>query len=171
MGAESQVVGQVLAMSGQNGSGSFTRGEVRDLVRDHVYTTDFKLPGYAQLPGPGAMTVPMGFGSVTGIAATFELLGPEQRQLPMPLVGRRVEETVTLQWPAGLKPNALPKGTQLSWAHGRYESKVSLSGTSLTINRVLELDLPGPLLQPQDYPAFRNFGQQVMRDLRAQLVY
>lgn len=171
VGAESQVVGQVLAMSGQNGSGSFTRGEVRDLVRDHVYTTDFKLPGYAQLPGPGAMTVPMGFGSVTGIAATFELLGPEQRQLPMPLVGRRVEETVTLQWPAGLKPNALPKGTQLSWAHGRYESKVSLSGTSLTINRVLELDLPGPLLQPQDYPAFRNFGQQVMRDLRAQLVY
>jgi hypothetical protein len=46
-----------------------------------------------------------------------------------------------------------------------------LSGTSLTISRVLELDLPEPLLPPQDYPAFRSFGQQVMRDLRAQLVY
>jgi hypothetical protein len=117
------------------------------------------------------MAIPMGFGSVTGIAATFELLGPEQRQLPMPLIGKRVEETVTLQLPAGLKPTSLPKGTQLTWAHGRYESKVSLSGTSLTISRVLELDLPEPLLPPQDYPAFRSFGQQVMRDLRAQLVY
>ena len=170
-GVEPQVVGQVLAMSGQNGSGNFTRGEVRDLGQDHVYTTEFKLPAYAQLPGPGAMTVPTGFGSVTGIAATFELLGPEQRQLPMPLIGKRVEETVTLQLPAGLKPTSLPKGTQLTWAHGRYESKVFLSGTSLTISRVLELDLPGPLLPPQDYPAFRSFGQQVMRDLRAQLVY
>jgi hypothetical protein len=89
----------------------------------------------------------------------------------MPLIGKRVEETVTLQLPAGLKPTSLPKGTQLTWAHGRYESEVSLSGTSLTISRVLELDLPEPLLPPQDYPAFRSFGQQVMRDLRAQLVY
>lgn len=170
-GAETQVVGQVLAMTGQSGSGTFTRGEVRDLARDHVYTTEFSLPDYAQLPGPGAMALPMGFASFTGIAATFELLGPEQRRLAMPLIGKLVEETVTLELPAGLKPTALPKGTQLNWAHGQYRSKVSLVGTTLTVQRSLDLKLPGPLLQPEDYPAFRAFGQQVMRDLRAQLLY
>ena len=170
-GAETQVVGQVLSMTGQSGSGSFTRGEVRDLAKDHTYTAVFSLPGYAQMPGPGALSVPMGFASFTGIAATFELLGPEQRTLPMPLVGKRVQEVVTLQLPPGLKPATLPKDTTLAWAHGRYQAKVSLAGATLTVQRSLELTLPGPLLQPADYPAFRAFGQQVMRDLRAQIVY
>lgn len=170
-GAEAQVTGQVLAMTGQNGNGSFTRGEPRDLTTPHRYSTDFTLPGYVQLPSPGAFVVPQGFGSVTNIAATFEQLGLAQRTLPMPLPGRRVQETITLQLPADLKPTALPRGAHLKWAHGSYESSVKAEGSTITISRVLELSLPGPLLMPQDYPEFRNFGQTVMRDLRAQLVY
>ncbi len=170
-GAEAQVVGQVLSVSGQSGSGSFTRGDVRDLTKDRLYSTEFSLPGYARLPGPGAMVLPMGFGSFTGIGATFELLGPEQRSLPMPLVGKRVEETITLAFPAGFTPTALPKDAELKWAHGSYRSKVSLVGAKLTVQRTLELNPPGPLLLPQDYPAFRTFGMAEMRDMRSQIVY
>lgn len=170
-GVEAQVTGQVLAMTGQNGSGSFTRGEPRDLTHPHRYSTDFTLPGYVQLPGPGAFVVPQGFGSFSNIAATFEQLGLTQRTLPMPLVGRRVQETITLLLPADFKPTALPRGAHLKWAYGSYESSVKAEGSTVTISRVLELSLPGPLLMPQDYAEFRTFGQTVMRDLRAQLVY
>lgn len=170
-GAEAQVAGQVLSMTGQNGSGSFTRGEPRDLTRPHRYTSQFTLPSYVQLPGPGAFVVPAGFGSFASIAATFELLGPAERQLPMPLLGKRVEEVTTLQWPAGFKPTAVPRDAQIDWTHGRYTVKVLAEAAQLTITRVLELTPPGPQLRPQDYPAFRQFGQAVMRDLRAQVVY
>lgn len=170
-GAEAQVAGRVLAMTGQNGSGSFTRGEPRDLTQPHRYTTDFVLPGYVQLPGPGAFVVPAGFSSFTHIAATFELLGLPQRTLPMPMLGKRVEETVTLHWPAGFTPTVLPRATQLKWAHGSYASTVTAEGSAVTISRVLDLSLPGPLLAPADYAEFRAFGQAVMRDLRAQIVY
>ena len=170
-GTEAQVTGQVLAMTGQNGSGSFTRGQPRDLKQTHRYSTDFVLPGYVQLPGPGAFVVPQGFGSFSNIAATFEQLGLAQRTLPMPLVGRQVQETITLQLPPDFKPTVLPRGVTLKWAYGSYESKVTAVGSSVTIDRVLQIALPGPLLAPKDYAEFRNFGQAVMRDLRAQLVY
>jgi transglutaminase-like putative cysteine protease len=147
------------------------RGEPRDLTCPHRYTSQFTLPGYVQLPGPGAFVVPAGFGSFASIAATFELLGPAERQLPMPLLGKRVEEVTTLQWPAGFKPTAVPRDAQIDWTHGRYTVKVLAEATQLTITRVLELTPPGPQLRPQDYPAFRQFGQAVMRDLRAQVVY
>ena len=170
-GAEPQVAGQVMSMTGHTGSGNFTRGDIRNLAQDHAYTTEFVVPGYAQLPGPGAMPIPVGLGTFTGIAATFDLLGPAQRSLPIPLIGKRVEETVTLEFPAGLKPTSLPKGTQLKWTYGQYQSTVSLVDSKLTVRRTLELNLPGPLLYPQDYPAFRVFGQAVMRDMRTQIIY
>ncbi len=170
-GVEAQVVGNVLAKTGQNGSGSFTREKPLDLTIPHRYSTDFTLPNYVQLPGPGAFIVPQGFNSASNIAATFEQLGLAQRTLHAPLQGRRVEETITLQLPETFKPTSLPSGVQLKWAHGSYESKVKAEGSTVTISRVLLLEMPGPLLLPQDYAEFSSFGQAVMRDLRAQLVY
>ena len=170
-GVESQVVSSVLTKSGQNGSGSFTRGNMDDLTSPHHFSAEFTLPNYVQLPGPGAFIVPQGFGGGGNIAATFEQLGLAQRTLPVPLQGRRVEETITLQLPEILKPTTLPSGTQLKWAHGSYESKVKADSSTVIISRVLILDMPEPLLQPEDYAEFRAFGEAVIHDLRAQIIY
>jgi transglutaminase-like putative cysteine protease len=170
-GAESQVVGQVLSMAGQSGTGSLTRGATRDLRWPHTYGTTFSMPGYVQLPGPGAFAVPAGVGSFSGIAATFAKLGLATRTLPMPLQGRRIEEVVELYLPPGVAATALPKANTIVWKHGRYTSRASAQGSTITIERVLELALPGPSLEPADYPEFRRFGQAVQRDLRAQIAY
>lgn len=89
----------------------------------------------------------------------------------MPLPGRRLLKTITLQLPGDFKPTALPRGVQLKWAHGSYESTAKAEGANVTITRELLLAMPGPLLLPQEYAGFRFFGQAVMRDLRAQLIY
>lgn len=170
-GVESQVVASTLTRSGQNGTGSFTRGNLNDLTSPHRYSAEFTLPNYVQLPSPGAFVVPRGFSSDGSIAATFGQLGLEQRTLPVPLHGRRVEETITLQFPEKIKPTGLPGGTQLKWKYGSYTSQVKTEGSIVTINRVLTLDMPEPLLQPEDYPKLRDFGEAVIQDLRAQVIY
>lgn len=170
-GVEAQVVGNVLAKTGQNGSGSFTRGKPQDLANPHHYSSDFTLPNHVQLPGPGAFVIPQGFGSAFSIATTFDQMGLMQRKLPALLSGRRIEETTTLQLPKAVKPTTLPKDVQLTWAHGSYESKVKAEGSTVTINRVFILDLPEPLLKPEEYAEFRTFGQAVIKDLRSQFIY
>jgi len=169
-GEEAQLAAEALAETGQIGSGSFTRGKPHDLTKPHRFSTDFTLPNYLQLPGPGAFVVPHGF--ATSIAAIF--FGHQkfsQRTLPMPMEGQRFEEIITLQLPETLKPTVLPKGVELKWAHGSYVSKVKAEGATVTINRLLVFDMPEPLLQPEDYAEFHSFGQAVIRNLRSQLVY
>ena len=56
-------------------------------------------------------------------------------------------------------------------SHGSYESKVKTEGSTVTINRVLILDMPEPLLKPEEYAEFRAFGQAVTKDLRSQFIY
>lgn len=170
-GNQEQVVGRVLATTGQNGTGTYNAPRPRALIEPYRYNTEVKLPSYVQLPGPGAFVVPPGFNSFSNIAVTFEQLGAAERQWPMPLIGRSVEEVLTLHLPTGFTPTALPRDAAVNWVYGSYRSTVKLEGSTLTITRQLELSPPGPLLLPQDYPAFRTFGQAVMRDLRAQVVY
>ncbi|MFM8899536.1 MAG: DUF3857 domain-containing protein [Burkholderiales bacterium] len=170
-GNQEQVVGRVLAATGQNGSGTYSAGFPRRLIEPYRYNTEVKLPDHVQLPGPGAFVIPAGFNSFSNIAVTFEQLGAAERVLPMPLLGRSIEEVLRLHLPAGFAPTTLPRGTSVDWLHGRYRSNVKLEGSTLTVTRQLEISPPSALLMPEDYPAFRTFGQAVMRDLRAQVVY
>ncbi len=169
-GEEAQIAAEVLAKTGQNGSGSFTRGNPHDLTKPHRFSTDFTLPNYLQLPGPGAFVVP--YGVANGIATLIlEYQKLPQRTLPMPLVGQRIEEIITLQLPETLKLTALPRSVELQWSYGSYVSKVKAEGSTVTINRLLVIDMPEPLLQPEDYAEFHTFGQAVIRNLRSQLIY
>jgi hypothetical protein len=170
-GVEPQVAAQVLTLTGQNGSGNFHLGQARDLSRPYAYSTEFKLPALVQLPGPGALKVPAGLGSISGIAATFDAFAPEQRSLPMAYPGRRVSETITLTLPDGLTLSALPPPTLVQTAFGRYQASVQLQGRELRVQRELVLSVPGQVLRAEDYPVLRKMAQDVQRDLRRQLVY
>lgn len=170
-GVGPQVASRVLSMTGQNGSGTYLHGEVRDLDAPFAYQTRFQLPGVAQFPGPGAMMVPLGLSSFNNIASAFEGIGPEKREHPMPYAGRRVTETIVLHLPDGVKVSALPMPAKLSSPLGTYESNYVRDGQTITVKRTLDLRLASALLQPDQYTAFRVMGMAVMRDIRGQLVY
>jgi transglutaminase-like putative cysteine protease len=170
-GVEPQVASRVLTLTGQTGTGTYKHGDSRELAKPFAYSTEFKLPGYAQLPGPGAMMVPPGLSSFSNIAASFDLLGLEKRELPMPFAGRQVTEAITLTLPEGVKVSALPKPARVSSNFGTYESSYRLEGQTITVQRKLEIRVPGQLVQPADYPALRDMAFAVMRDLRTQVVY
>jgi transglutaminase-like putative cysteine protease len=170
-GAETQVASRVLTLTGQNGSGTYEHSGLRDLTKPLSFTTEFQLPGYAQLPGPGAMAVPQGLTSFSNIAAAFDIFGPETRTLPIVYAGRKVTEAVHISLPAGVKISALPRPTKLTSSFGHYESSYSAEEQTVTVRRNLEIRLSSPLVPPADYPALRNMALGVMRDLRSQLMY
>lgn len=170
-GVEPQVAAQVLTLTGQSGSGNFHLGTARDLTQPYAYGTEFKLPNAVQLPGPGALMVPPGLGSFSGIGAAFEAFAPEQRSLPMVYAGRQVNETITLALPEGVAVAALPKPVSVQSPFGEYSASFKAEGRNITIARQLRLNVPGQVLKAEDYPAMRKMAAEVMRDLRRQLVY
>lgn len=170
-GMESQFADYVLKNSGQDGTGNYKHGDLHDLTKAFDFETHFKLPNYAQLPGPGAMVAPLGLSSFSNIASTFEAFGPETRDFAMPLVSRNVSETIQINLPDNMKVPNLPKPADITSQFGSYRSSYAANGQTITVTRVLNIALPGPLLQPEQYPEFRKMALAVMHDLRTQLVY
>jgi transglutaminase-like putative cysteine protease len=170
-GVETQLASRVLTMTGQNGTGNYKHSVIRDLAAPFGYSTQFQLPGYVQLPGPGATAIPQGLSSFSNIATAFEQFGPLQRELPMPFLSRHITEVLTVTFPEQVKIANLPKPAKITSPFGFYESSYSIEGQRVRITRNLEIRMTGPLLQPADYPALRAMGQSVMRDLRSQIVY
>ncbi|REG60956.1 transglutaminase superfamily protein [Paraburkholderia sp. BL6669N2] len=170
-GFEAQLGARVLTMTGQDGNGVYAHHDLRDLTRPFRYDTQFTLPDYALLPGPGAIPVPVGLGSFSNIGAVFEDAGLEHRQFAMPLAGRHVTETTTIVWPDGITIPKLPSPATIVSSLGTYTSAYHMSGQTVTVVRSLKMASSGALLHSDQYPEFRAMARAVKRDLRSQLVY
>jgi transglutaminase-like putative cysteine protease len=170
-GAEEQLASRILTLTGQNGTGTFKHSEIRDLTQPFVYQTEFALPDYAQFPGPGAIRVPAGLSSVSGIAAAFEQDGPETRDFAMPVANREVTETTIITLPNGIEVPQLPKPANVVSPLVTYSSSYVADGRTITVTRKLVISLAGPLVTPDQYREYRKMGRAVQRDLRTQLVY
>jgi transglutaminase-like putative cysteine protease len=170
-GVEPQVASRVLTLTGQNGTGNYQHGDVHDLARPFVYRTDFQLPGYAQLPGPGAIQVPIGLSSFSNIESAFQAFGPETRDFAMPFLGRHLTETTIITLPDGVTVSNLPKPVKIVSPFGTYTSSYVVDGRSITVTRDLAISMQSALVQPDQYPELRKMALAVMRDFHTQLIY
>lgn len=126
---------------------------------------------YAQLPGPGAMRVPAGLNSFSGIAVAFAPFGPATRESPLIFLGRHISETVQIDLPSGVKVSALPRPVQITSSFGTYSSAYAQTGQSITVTRSLDLTTHSALVEAAQYPELRKMALAVKRDLSAQIVY
>jgi transglutaminase-like putative cysteine protease len=170
-GMEPQVASQLLALSGQQGSGNLRFHAADDLSKPFKYLTYFTLPDVVQLPGPGAMTVPVGLPGLVHLASVFRPFALTERRWPLMFSGGRITEHITLKLPDGMQIQKLPAPTQFTNAFANYASSMSQQGQVIEIRRQLDLRLPAPTVSGDDYQLLRQTAVQVVRDLRAQLMY
>lgn len=174
VGAHAQIGQQLLAHSGQTGTGSlrWSPEAVAALDRAFGFSATFQLPGYALLPGPGALSLPQGLAGFARIGSSLEAFTPATREQPVPLLSRHIVEWTHLHLPEGLAETLrLPPPVAVTTKGGHYESSYERHGDRVEVRRALELDLPHVLILPPDYAEMRRFVQAVNRDLRAQIVY
>ncbi|MFM0737187.1 DUF3857 domain-containing protein [Paraburkholderia xenovorans] len=170
-GGEKEIAERVLATTGQSGSGSFSHNDARDLTQPFALSTQFELPAYAAVPGPGAMRVPRGLAALFDIAGACDAFGPEERKLPLIFSGRSMSETVELTLPDGVKVASVPEPLKLTSPFGTYTSSYSRTGQQITVTRSLEITTRGPVVEPADYPALRAMVLAIRRDLNTPLMY
>ena len=169
-GVEPQLASQMLSMSGHNGSGTLVHEGEDDTSKPFKFKTEFKLPGYAQLPGPGAMLLPAGLNGFFNIASILSTFSPEQRKLPMTIMNGTIREEIQMVVPAGMEAK-LPAPTMLKTPLASYESRFNQQGQSVVLQRELVVHAPSPVLQPTDYPQMHQMTNAITRSLRSQILY
>jgi transglutaminase-like putative cysteine protease len=170
-GVEPQFASRLLALTGENGTGDFHHGDPHDLSRPFVYRSEFQLPGYAQIPGPGTIQIPLGISGFSNIAGAFMAFGPQARDFAMPFPSRHIVETTILALPNGVEIGKLPAQTDIVSSYGTYRSRYVSDGKTVTVTRDLAISVPDALLQPTQYPELREMALAVQRDLHSQITY
>jgi hypothetical protein len=171
-GAQSQIAGSVLKLSGQAGTGNYIYEDAKNIDKPFYYKTEFKLPEIVKLPGPGSFRVPEGLGSLSNIASTFEQTTPPKRTLAIQAHGRATVQVIRMALPETIKDLKLPARTSIESKFGHYESSVDFDlKPVLIVRRMLTLRTEGALISPEDYPEFRRFGLAVLQDMRTPIEF
>jgi hypothetical protein len=170
-GMDSQIASQLMAMNGQQGTGNLRHHGAEDTEKQFKYITYFNLPDLVQLPGPGAMAVPVGLPGLVHLAGVFRPLALTERRTPMVFSGGRITEHITLKLPSDMQIQKVPSPVKVSNALASYASSMEQQGQVIHIKRQLDVKLPGPTVSGEDYQTLRQTAMQVVRDLRSQLIY
>lgn len=168
---EDQLVRGIISGSGHTGSGSIIKGDPRDLSDRYAYGSKYHLDNAMNLPGPGAIYVIPVFPNAAPIASAVRGLNMPERTLNFPCFGGISTEEYTLILPKNAKIVALPKDVHLTSANVRYDSTYAQKDNTVTVTRKLEDMTPGSLCTPQDDKNFRPIARDIMKDLKAQIIY
>jgi hypothetical protein len=92
-----------------------------------------------------------------------------QRKLPLVLRYRsRIDETWTIEIPAGMKAVEVPPSVSKKTPFGSFEMTIERQGNKLTAHTVIQFDRAR--IQPTEYPAFAKFCEEIDRALGARLL-
>jgi transglutaminase-like putative cysteine protease len=153
------------------GSGDMRANDPNDLSKQFGYDTNFVLPGYAAMPGPGTMPLPPGVPSFNALAGLTRDTALPARTLPVPCAAENTEEVTHLALPPGIRVKSLPAATHFGNAMGRYDAVYALRGNTVTADRHLLLNPPGPTCDPAQYQLMRAIGFAIGRDMRGTISY
>jgi len=170
-GTEPQIASQLMALNGQQGTGNLRHYGSEDTDKPFKYLTYFTLPDWVQLPGPGAMAVPIGLPGLVYLADVFRPLALTERKTPLVFAGGRITEHITLKLPEGMVIQKLQAPAHFSNALSKYTSSMEQKGQALEIQRQLDVRLSAPIVSSEDYKTLRETAVQVVRNLRTQLMF
>lgn len=165
-----RMVSKQLAKFRQTGEGNINTSEVYDLDKPFTTDTTFTLDAVANVPGLGAMTIPVGLapGELASIANSRP---PEKFTIPYSCATRSVTEQHQITFPKNVKVSRIPQNTSYKKNNIEYTANYLEKDNQVTVTRNLEVQRPGAVCQPAELQKWKDFYQVFIKDMRGQIFY
>lgn len=169
-----RVVREVLGRFNETGTGAINDSDPMDFSKRFALTAHFELDAPANVPGPAAITLPIGLsaGRLAGIAAVRP---PKERKFPTVCVSETINEKYTLRFPNTIKVIRIPTQTMYMESgityKSDYELKTDAEGAYLQVKRTLVVERPKTTCGQEDAQAWVKFHRVLQRDIRSQIFY
>jgi transglutaminase-like putative cysteine protease len=170
-GQEGQFARTLMARAGQQGEGTLSSSDPRNLTEDFKMETEFTVQNAMLLPGPGALILPAGVPIHSPIRGLASQVNQPERTFPMYCSGYEKVEITTLTLPDSVKVTQLPRPVNVQNEYGSYGATYEQNGQTIKVERRLSVETPRGLCPPEGYPLIRELGQVIGRDMRAQILY
>lgn len=165
-----KLVKSQLAKFRQTGEGKITTSYVYDLNKPFTTDIEFVLDAVANVPGPGAMTVPIGLapGELAAIASDRP---PEKFTVPYVCSTRMVGESYQIRFPDNTKVTRIPPNVSYKKAGIEYEATYNEVKNNVFVVRKLAIQRPGAVCKPEELQNWKDFYQVFIKDMRGQIFY
>jgi len=165
-----KLVKSQLAKFRQTGEGKITTSYVYDLNKPFTTDTEFTLDAIANVPGPGAMTVPIGLapGELAAIASDRP---PEKFTVPYVCSTRTVGEAYQIRFPDNTKVTRIPPNVSYKKAGIEYEATYNEVKNNVFVVRKLAIQRTGAVCEPGELQNWKDFYQVFIKDMRGQIFY
>jgi hypothetical protein len=164
------MVSKQLARFRQTGEGSIKTSEVYELDKPFTTDTEFTLDAVANVPGPGAMTIPVGLapGELASIAINRP---PEKFTVHYSCSTRSVTEQYQITFPRNVKVSRIPQNTSYKKNNIEYTASYIEKDNQVSITRNLEVQRPSAVCHPTELQRWKDFYQVFIKDMRGQIFY
>lgn len=170
-GQETMAARAFLTRSGQQGEGSISGSDPRNLTETIKVEQEFTVQNVMMLPGPGAFMIPAGVPNPSPIVMlAFGTTLPEMK-FPSYHSGYEKAEITSVTLPDGVTVTNLPKDVSVRNEFGKYTATYKQDKQMITVERRLSVKTPRGLCPPEKYSLIRELGQAIGKDMRAQVSY
>jgi hypothetical protein len=167
---EDRVVKGLLSRFGESGSGSMSFVDPEDTRAPYWIEGRFKLDPIANVPGRGAMRVPVGLAPGRFAAmAGYQPDAGQQHAWPCP--SQTASESYTIQFPSNVAITSVPDGMTYRDDQIDFRSTYRKVGRKVYVERTLVVRRPTQVCTVQDREHWRDFHLKLQRDLRSQIFY
>ena len=168
---EADLVKDMFLRQGVIGSGTFEKDDPMALSDTYRYKANFSQQKFVKVSGSGAFYIYPVLRTAGSIGDLLNYsLEPETSADVTCSNGAMIEE-YEIEVPPKMKLLSVPEDLKVSGAVADYRASYELSGNRLRIRRELDDRTPGNVCSPEVMARYKEFGEKVMEDLRAQVLY
>ena len=167
---QAQTVTGLLARFLESGTGSIHPTKPMATDDPWVVTAEFQLDPVVNVPGPSAMTLPVGV--APGYIRSFaDSKPPAERRYPFACGASRHVEDISLSFGETVEIERIPPNVSLQRGPLHYSASYRLEGKTLKVRREFEGRRTSEVCGAQDDQDWNVFRAMMQRDLRGQVFF
>lgn len=168
---EEDFVKNMFRERGKIGSGKLEKDDPTPLADTYHYKASLRLERFAKRPGAGAFGIHPLLSSPAPIHTFLTSSMEPEEGVDMACTGGTSTEEYVIELPKAMKILSIPDDFKLANDFLSYTATYRLKGNILTVKRTLDDRTKGNVCSPDVFVAYKKFGERVMDDLQAQVLY
>ena len=167
---QQEIVDELLARFQETGSGEIESPDPADFDARWIVKTRFTLDPVANVPGPSAMTVPVGLapGRIRDLMTEKPKL---DRRYPSTCTSTSSTEETVIEYPANVTLERIPPDVEYAAAGIKYFAHYTRKGRTVTVHRMFSISHAKPTCDVRDDRVWQAFLPVLQRDLRGQIFF
>ena len=163
-------INRILARFAESGTGSIEAGDPTDLDTPWQVAASFVLDPLVNVPGPAAMTIPIGLAS-GNIRSRMSIKPLLNRQFPGVCTSMQHSEQIELAFMPEMQVTRIPPDVSFSRGPLSYQSSYRFKDQVLQVKRNYTVRRNGPVCNEKDDQDWLALSEWLQRDLRAQVFF